>query len=135
MTTAESRPRSRRHDPHTYEVLGRVLHVLCGTQGPLAECLAFRLWPTLTGAGYVLAWSGVRPTEDEIVQYLGEAAANDEVTTTLSPGDVLFKKGHYCTLVKIRGVEFQLRSEGMPEPETFAAMGEYWRTGTLTPRR
>lgn len=83
----------------------------------------------------MLAWSGVRPTEDEIVQYLGEAAADDEMTRTLSPGDVRFKKGHYCTLVEVRGVEFQLRPEGMPEPETFAAMGEYWRTGELTQRR
>lgn len=135
MTTADSQPSDRWHDPHTYEVLGRVLSVLCDTPGPLAECLAFRLWPLMNDVGYVLAWSGVRPTEEEIVNYLGEAAADDEMTTTLRPGDVRFQKGPYYTLVEIRGVLFQLRPESMPQPETFAAMGEYWRTGELSRSR
>ncbi|MEU2106417.1 hypothetical protein [Nocardia sp. NPDC019255] len=135
MTTADSEIRAQRHDPHTYEVLGRVLSVLCYTPGPLAECLAFRLWPLMNGGGYVLAWSGVRPTEEEVVSYLGEAAADDEMTTILRPGDVRFRKGPYYTLVEVRGVLFQLRPEPMPQPDSFAAMGEYWRTGEMAGRR
>ncbi|MGV9839122.1 hypothetical protein ACWDUL_33660 [Nocardia niigatensis] len=134
MTTAENEIPAQSRDPHTFEVLGRVMDVLCSTPGPLSECLTFRLWPALLAdGGYVLAWCGVTPTEDEVVEYLIEAAANDEMTTTLRGGDVRqAEKGSFYTTVDVRGVRFQLRSEPMPQPEAYAAMSEYWRTGELT---
>ncbi|WP_157129027.1 hypothetical protein [Nocardia amamiensis] len=137
MTTAESETRERRHDAHSYEVLGRVMSVLCDNPGPLGECLAFRLWPVLHDGGYVLSWCGVTPTDDEVVEYLVDAAADDDMTTVLRPGDVrLLARRHYSlfTVVEVRGVQFQLRPEPMFQPETYAAMGEYWRTGKM-PRR
>ncbi|MFE3195861.1 hypothetical protein ACFXHA_43160 [Nocardia sp. NPDC059240] len=133
MTTADEEFQALGWDPHTFEVLGRVMHVLFNTPGPLSECLGFRLWPTLPGGGYVLCWRGVAPTEEEIVEYLLEAAADDVQTTVLRPGDVRrFRKGPYYTEVDVSGVIFQLRPEPMPQPHTYAAMGEYWRTGALT---
>jgi hypothetical protein len=129
MTAADRTIRAQRHDPHTYEVLGRVMSVLCSIPGPLSDCLAFRLWPILIGGGYVLAWHGAAPTEAEVVEYLLSAAADDEMTTVLRPGDIRLTRGDDCTSVEVRGVQFQLRPEPMPQSEAFTAIGEYWRTG------
>ncbi|WP_194838501.1 hypothetical protein [Nocardia sp. XZ_19_369] len=131
MATADDEARARRHDPHTFEVLGRVAALLFDTPGPLAECLSPRLYPTLTGSGYVLSWHGVAPTVDDVADYLSTAAADDEMTTVLRPGDVRFKPGHYCTVAEVRGVQFHLRPDPVIRPDAYAAMGEYWRTGKL----
>lgn len=132
MTTADSEVRSRRHDPRTFEVLGRVMEILCFAPGPLGDCLAFNLWPMLHGGGYVLSWRGVVPTEDEVAAHLAVAAADDEMTTILRPGDVRIGSGHHGRIVEVRGVQFELRPEAMIRPEMYTAMGEYWRTGELT---
>ncbi|MBF6102186.1 hypothetical protein IU510_29655 [Nocardia cyriacigeorgica] len=131
MSTARGEVRARWNDPPSFEVLGRVLTVLCDSPGPLAECLGFRLWPLVAGHGYVLTWCGVAPTEADVVEYLSEAAADDDMTTVLRPGDVRFTTGNGYTLADVRGVRFQLRTEPMVQPETFTAMGKYWRTGEL----
>ncbi|MDE1675279.1 hypothetical protein [Nocardia gipuzkoensis] len=133
MTTADSEILARRHDPHSYEVLGRVMSLLCSTPGPLADCLTFHLWPLLHDGGFALSWCGAIPTEDEIVEYLVDAAADDDMTTVLRPGDVRLGQSHYSVyaVVDVRGVRFQLRPEPMFQPDTYAAMGEYWRTGEL----
>ncbi|WP_228809821.1 hypothetical protein [Nocardia otitidiscaviarum] len=56
MTTVESPERFRLRE---YEVLGRVVSVLCSAPAPLSECLGFRLWPRLhRDSGYVLSWHG-----------------------------------------------------------------------------
>lgn len=135
MPTAHDRSRTRHHEPHTYETLGRVMTLLCHTPGPLAEVLALRLWPTLTGDGYVLSWRGVTPSEDEVAEYLLSAADDDEWTQTLGPGDVRVEKACHCTLVAVRGVAFQLRPEPMLQPDVLTAMSRYWRTGELASRR
>lgn len=130
MTTADIDVRALRKDPHTFEVLGRVLTILSDTPGPLAECFAFRLWPMLVGGGYVLSWHGI-PTEDEVVKYLIDAAADDEAFDVLRPGDVRqLATGHFTT-VDVLGVQFQLRSEPMPTPAKYAAMEHYWRGGDI----
>ncbi|MFI7531629.1 hypothetical protein [Nocardia salmonicida] len=133
MAIAQSDAWVRRGDAHTYEILGRVVSVLCDN-GPLKECLNFRVWPLFHCGGYVLAWCGVTPTEDDVVEYLVEAAANDDWTRDLRAGDVLIGQWPPYTSIKVRGVMFQLRAEPMVQPETFAAMGEYWRTGELPHR-
>ncbi|WP_328410999.1 hypothetical protein [Nocardia sp. NBC_00403] len=137
MTTADSSTRARRReDPHTFEVLGRVMTLLCDNPGPLADCLAPLLWPLLTGGGYALSWCGVTPTESEVAEYLLDAAADDDMTRVLRPGDVRFREGLSCTIVDVRGVQFQLRPAPMVRPETYTALGEYWRIGELAlPRR
>ena len=132
MTAADTEFQTLRQDPHTFETLGRVLQVLCTTPGPLSECLGFRLWSRFPAGGYVLSWHGVTPTQDEIVEHLMDAAADDEQTTALRPGDIRgVEKGRYYTTVDVRGVQFQLRPEPMLRPDALAAMGEYWRTGEL----
>ncbi|WP_331757712.1 hypothetical protein [Nocardia sp. NBC_01388] len=129
MTTADSQTLPRLHD---YEVLGRVLSVLCSTPGPLAECLGFRLWPRLhKDGGYVLSWHG-HPSMHEVTDYLCAAAADDEMTADLRPGDIQLHRER--TAVIVRGVQFNLQPEPMPSPESYLALGEFWRTGAL-PRK
>lgn len=114
---------------HGYEVLGRVVGVLCSTPGPLTDCLGFRLWPLLVGGGYVLSWKGVAPTAQEVAGYLIDVAADDDMTLDLRPGDVRYVANFSGATVDVLGVEFQLQPEPMVGPDTFERMGEYWRTG------
>ncbi|MFI2589842.1 hypothetical protein ACH498_25065 [Rhodococcus erythropolis] len=126
MTTADIEVRALTKDPHTFEVLGRVLTVLADTPGPLAECLAFRLWPMLGGGGYIFSWYGI-PTVDEVVEYLLCAAADDDATDVLRPGDIRRLSREDFTTVDVLGVQFQLRREPMFAHAKYAAMEHYWR--------
>jgi hypothetical protein len=131
MTTADSETSTRGDDPHTYEVLGRVASLLLDSPGPLADSLAFHMWPLLDGSGFVLTWRGLVPTEIEVIQYLVNASADDEKTTVLRPGDVQFNfaAGEHYTHVDVQGVQFQLRPTPMFRPDVYDAWGRYWSTG------
>ncbi|WP_433567356.1 hypothetical protein ACQP1O_20475 [Nocardia sp. CA-151230] len=132
MTTADNQQRPA---AYSEKILGRVLEVLFSTPGPLSRCLGFRTWPDPLSNGYVLAWHGITPTEEEVADYLAQAAADDTLSLALRPGDVRGVRpgpGGYTMEVDVSGVVFQLRAEPTPSPETFAAMGDYWRTETLT---
>lgn len=139
MTPADdSTDSTPRNDPHTFEVLGRVLTELCRPPGPLGDCLAFRLWPMLLGGGYVLSWYGM-PEEDTVISYLLATAADDGITEVLRPGDIrqITRDRDRYTTIDIRGVKFQLRPEPMFPPEVYAALDAYWRSGDskLPPRK
>ncbi|WP_157227970.1 hypothetical protein [Nocardia asiatica] len=135
--TAGARSRTsspRREDAHTFEVAGRVLSLLLDSIGPLGRSLGFHLWPSPIDPGFVLSWRGPVPGEIEVIQYLVNASADDELTTALRPGDVTFDFAaddkHY-THVDVQGVRFQLRPERMLTPKELASWGTYWRSGDL----
>ena len=132
MTTVDIE--ERRNDPHDFEVLGRVVGVLCDVPGPLANALAFRLWPLLPGDGFALSWHGATPTDDKVVSFLLAAASDDDLTEILRVGDVEHIDRSGFTTVTIQGVRFQLRPEPMLDSEDYAVLGEYWRTGTVPVR-
>ena len=133
MTTVKRESGPQQNDSHTFEVLGRVLGLLLDSTGPLGSSLGVHLWPCAVGDGFVLTWRGAVPTEIEVIQHLVNSSANDEMTTVLRPGDVLFDYAadDRYTHVEVRGVRFQLRPEAMFRPEELAAWGEFWRRGDL----
>lgn len=110
----------------SFEVLGRVVNVLCTTPGPLGECLGFHTWPVMGGNGYVLAWHGPRPSDREVLDYLLDAAADDDMTRTLRPGDVRWRRAGHCLIAEVRGVQFQLRPEPIVRSDTLVALERYW---------
>ncbi|MFC6010496.1 hypothetical protein [Nocardia lasii] len=127
MTTFEIDIEERRSDPHVFEVLGRVVGVLCDVPGPLANALAFRLWPLLSGNGFALSWHGATPTADNVVSFLLDTASNDRPFGAVE----LVERTEFIT-VTIGGVQFQLRPEPMLDADDFAVLTEYWRTGTVS---
>ncbi|MEU4841718.1 hypothetical protein [Nocardia testacea] len=133
MAIADSEITTQRNDSHAFEVLGRVISLLFDPPGPLAESLAFHMWPLLDGSGFVLTWRGVVPTEIQVIQYLVNASADDEMTTVLRPGDVWFDfaAGDGYTHIGVPGVQFQLRPMPMFRSEVYDAWGKYWRKGEL----
>lgn len=135
--TADARkktPSLRRGEVHTFEVAGRVLSLLLDSNGPFGGSLGFHLWPTPIGPGFVLSWRGAVPSEIQVIQYLVNASADDEVTTVLRPGDVMFDFAaddrHY-TQIDVQGVRFQLRPERMFTSEELASWGTFWRSGDM----
>ncbi|MFI8977098.1 hypothetical protein ACIGO9_29745 [Nocardia asteroides] len=129
MATGQIEPfvRDRRRDRDSFEVLGRVVSVLCDHPGPLAEGLALRVWPLPADVGFVLSWRGV-PHVDQVLAHLLAMAA-DEASTVLRPGDVEIVAGRGFVTAAVRGIWIQLRPEPMLRPQDYAAMGQYWRTG------
>lgn len=135
--TADARKKTsslRRGDAHTFEVAGRVLSLLLDSIGPFGGSLGFHLWPILIDPGFVLSWRGAVPSEIQVIQYLVNASANDEMTTVLRPGDVTFDfaaDGKHYTHIEVQGVQFQLRPERMFTSEELASWGTFWRSGDM----
>jgi hypothetical protein len=135
--TADARKKTsslRRGDAHTFEVAGRVLSLLLDSIGPFGGSLGFHLWPAPIDPGFVLSWRGAVPSEIQVIQYLVNASADDEATTVLRPGDVMFDfaadSRHY-TRIDVQGVQFQLRPERMFTSKELASWGTFWRSGDM----
>lgn len=97
--------------PRSYETIGRLLTCLLDYTS-LARTTAVRglhVWPTL-GGGCAVEWTG-GPHAAEVLQELEALAADDDVCSVLSPGDITGAQEYGAGAVRlhVRGIPFSLR--------------------------
>ena len=106
MTTATT---IQRGTPESYETFGRLM-TLIFDMSPLRGSTAtgISVWERL-GGGFAVSWTG-GPHAAEILTALEELAADDDLTTVVSPGDVAdVVLGDGTATLRLRGVVVELR--------------------------